>query len=275
LALKQSAMDYMYPEVGVATTDAACGRNYFNRYSAAETSDCEEEVASVDVRDARVWLGNERAEVLAEAAALKESAMDYLHPEVGVVTRGAACGRNYFNRPSAPEVESTKEAAERALVLAEAAALKKSAVDYMCPEIGVTSAAGAVSGRNYFNRYSAPETEEDDLADESAEILAEAAALKKLATNYMHPEVGVTATDGTAFGRNFFNRYSAPEVEKQAGNPEESQDVAVVKTLAAAVKGANLFGTESTKSSSSDQDVGKTKKSASTVNLFGLLKEAF
>jgi len=381
LALKKSAMDYMHPEVGVATTVAACSRNYFNRYSAAGTSDCEDQVASVDAKDARLWLADERAEVLAEAAALKNIATGFMHPEVGVTVIDATLfGRNWFNRPSAPEVESTKEADERALVLSEALALKKLAVDYMRPEVGVISAAG---GRNYFNRYSAPETEEDDLADERAEILAEAAALKKLATDYMHPEVGITATDVTLFGRNwfnrpsapelesakeageqafvlsealalkksatnymrpevgvtsaagagfgrnyfnrssapdtedgdhaceraevlaeaaalknmatgfmhpevgvtttdgaafgriFFNRYSAPEVEKQPGSPEESQDVAAVKNLAAAVKGASLSGTESTKLNSCDQQVGETKKSASTVNLFGLSSGVF
>ena len=76
-------------------------------------------------------------------------------------------------------------------MLAEAAAPKKTAVDFMHPEVGVTSADGACFGRNYFNCYSAPETEEDEFADERAEILAEAAALKKLAADYMHPEIGV------------------------------------------------------------------------------------
>jgi hypothetical protein len=120
-------------------------------------------------------------------------------------TAGAVFGRNYFNRPSAPKVESTEEASECALVLAEAAALKMSAVDYMYPEVGVTSAVGVCFGRNYFHRYSAPETEDDDLADERATILAEAAALKKLATDNMHPDVGVTATAPAVSGRNYFS----------------------------------------------------------------------
>merc|ERR1712194_479043 len=107
------------------------------------------------------------------------SAVSYLHPEAGVTSAAGACyGRNYFNRYSAPETESTEEADERALVLAEALALKTLAEDYMRPEIGVTTAAGACVGRNYFNRYSALETEEDDLANERTKILAEAAAFK-------------------------------------------------------------------------------------------------
>ena len=37
--------------------------------------------------------------------------------------------------------------------------------------------------------------EEDEYADERAEIMEEAAALKKAAVDYMHPEVGVTSCD--------------------------------------------------------------------------------
>jgi len=260
-ALKQSAVAYLRPEVGVASAAGACfGRNYFSRYSAPEAEEDD--------------LADERAKVLAEAAALKNLAVDCMHPEAGVATAdGSAFGRNWFNRPSANEAEGAEEADERAQVLAEAAALKQSAVAYLCPEVGVASAAGACFGRNYFNRYSAPKTEEDDIVNERAKILADAAALKNLATGYMHPEAAVTAADGSVFGRNFFNRYSAPEVEK-TGSPEESQDMAAARKLAAAVKGAKLLP-ESTKFNSSDQKVGEPKKSASSVNLFGLSEGVF
>ena len=43
----------------------------------------------------------------------------------------------------------------------------------MHPEVGVTSADGAAFGRNYFNRASAPEVEDDEFADERAEVLAD------------------------------------------------------------------------------------------------------
>merc|ERR1712130_504449 len=161
---------------------------------------------------------------------------------------------------------------ERARVLADALALKKSAADYMHPEVGATSADGACFGRNYFDRPSALEAEDVEEADERALVLAEAAALKQSAVDYMHPEVGVTAADPAAFGRNYFNRYSAPEVESPKEEaPEASQDVAAVQRLAAAVKGANLPSTKTTKLSSADTDVGGAGKiSASDVNLFGL-----
>eukprot|EP01083_Nonionella_stella_P240491 840661_1 len=262
-ALKKSAMAYLHPEIGVKFVDATLfGRNYFNRFSAPETEDMEE--------------ADERAQVLAEAASLKKSAVDYMHPEIGVTaTDSTVYGRNYFNRASAPNTEDAEEADERAHVLSEAAALKKSAMDYMYPEVGVTSADGACFGRNYFNRFSAPETEDAKESVERVRILAEAASLKKSAVDYMHPEIGVTATDSTVYGRNYFNRASAPGAGLSKKATKASQDMAAVKNLAAAVKGANLPSTKSTKLSSADVNVGATKKSASTVNLFGLPEEAF
>jgi xylose isomerase len=295
VALKKLAVDYLHPEVGVTFTDATrFGRNYFSRPSAPETEDVE--------------VADERARVLAEASALKKLAIDYMHPEIGVTSANPTVfGRNYFNRPSAPEIEEDEYADERAEILAECAALKKLAVDYLHPEVGVTSTDGECFGRNYFNRPSAPETEDVEDADERARILAEAAALKKLAIDYMHPEVGVTSTDGACFGRNYFNRYSAPDTEdvevaderarvlaecaalkKSAvdymhpevgvkttdstafGRNYFNQEASALEKLAAAVKGAKL---PSTKSSSSDNDLGNTKKSASSVNLFGLTED--
>merc|ERR1719491_2459868 len=163
-----------------------------------------------------------------EAAALKKLAADYMHPEVGVITTCATLfGRNYFSRSSAVEIEDAEDevpyveienarvwlADERARVFAEAASLKKSAVAYMHPEVGVSASDTTLFGRNYFNRASAPETEENEFADERAAIMEEAAALKKLAADYMHPEIGVTTTCATLFGRNYFSRSSAVEIE--------------------------------------------------------------
>ena len=264
-ALKKSAAAWLHPEVGVTeSAPESFGRNYFDRYSADDVEDTEDAA--------------EAARVLAEAASLKKLAVDYMHPEVGVTTIDAtACGRNYFTRYSAPDIEDMDDASECARVLAEAASLKKLAVDYMHPEVGVTATDASVFGRNYFNRYSAPETEDEELAEERARILADAVALEKSAVQYMHPEKPIEV-DATAFGRNYFTRYSAPlnlptQASEQDESPEESQDVATVKSLAAAVKGANLPSTKSTKLSSSDSEFSATKKSASSVNLFGLTEE--
>jgi hypothetical protein len=272
-ALKKLAAAYFHPEMGVKAADATLfGRNYFNRYSAPETEDCE--------------VAEERARVLAEAAALKKSAVDYSHPEVGVKAADGTCfGRNYFNRYSAPETEDMEALAERLRILDDARSLKILAVAYLHPEkVGfnrhflLEGTDPAVFGRNYFNRYSAPETEEFEVAEERARVLAEAAALKKVAMEHMHPEVGVTSIDGACFGRNYFNRYSAPEVEDEEVADERAEileDAAALKRLAAVVKGANLPSIKSAKLSSSDNNVGATKRSASTVNLFGLSEEVF
>ena len=222
-ALKQKAVDYMHPELPVVATDpCACGRNYFNRYSAPEQDDQEE--------------AEERARILAEAKALKRKAVDYMHPELPVVTTDpCACGRNYFDRYSAPEQEDVEEAEERARVLAEAKELKKLAVDYNHPELPVVTTDGCACGRNYFSRPSAPEQEDVEEAEERARVLSEAKQLKKLAVDYMHPELPVVTTDSFACGRNYFSRPSAPEYEDEEEAEERARilaDCAVLKQKA-------------------------------------------
>eukprot|EP00577_Skeletonema_sp_RCC1716_P026259 CAMPEP_0113390768 /NCGR_PEP_ID=MMETSP0013_2-20120614/10346_1 /TAXON_ID=2843 ORGANISM="Skeletonema costatum, Strain 1716" /NCGR_SAMPLE_ID=MMETSP0013_2 /ASSEMBLY_ACC=CAM_ASM_000158 /LENGTH=171 /DNA_ID=CAMNT_0000273953 /DNA_START=54 /DNA_END=565 /DNA_ORIENTATION=- /assembly_acc=CAM_ASM_000158 len=90
------------------------------------------------------------------------------------------------------DVEFDEFLAERRRILGDARALKSLAVAFLHPEAPVNTSDGAAFGRNYFNRASAPEVEDDEFADERAEVLAEAAALKQLAVDYLHPEVGVT-----------------------------------------------------------------------------------
>jgi hypothetical protein len=87
----------------------------------------------------------------------------------------------------------------------------------MNPEVGVSVTDATVFGHNYFNCYSALKRMSLLMTDERAEILADALALKKAATDYMHPEVGVTSADGACFGRNCFSHYSAPKVEDVEG----------------------------------------------------------
>ena len=162
---------------------------------------------------------------------------------------------------------------EKRRILKEAHILKTLAVAFIHPEVPVRTTDGACFGRNYFNRASAPETEDDELADERAEILAEAAALKKLAVDYMHPEVGVTSVDGTYFGRNYFNRASAPETEDFVANSQLSSQISSLHSLAATIKGANLPSSKSSKLDLDNVSPNAGKKSASSVNLFGLTDE--
>jgi hypothetical protein len=221
--LKQLAVDYLHPELPVVTTDpTACGRNYFSRPSALEQQDEEME--------------EERTMILQEMAHLKQLAVDYLHPELPVVTTDpTACGRNYFSRPSAEGYEEEEMMDEREDILQELAQLKQLAVDYLHPERPVQVDALACC-RNYFDRASAPETTSREEADEIARILEDAAALKKLAVDYMHPELPVVTSDPTACGRNYFDRPSAEGNSDGEDNEEWEQERAQILSDASALK---------------------------------------
>eukprot|EP00566_Odontella_aurita_P003022 CAMPEP_0113571624 /NCGR_PEP_ID=MMETSP0015_2-20120614/25654_1 /TAXON_ID=2838 /ORGANISM="Odontella" /LENGTH=1020 /DNA_ID=CAMNT_0000474589 /DNA_START=72 /DNA_END=3134 /DNA_ORIENTATION=+ /assembly_acc=CAM_ASM_000160 len=220
--LKKLAADYLHPEKSVEVDDAAAfGRNYFNRAGAPETE--EEEIDA------------ERDEVLEDIAELKKLASDYLRPEKPVEVDPAAFGRNYFHRASAPSTENVAEAEERASALADAAQLKKLAVDFARPEVGVTATDPECFGRDYFGRPSAGEYEEEDVDAERDDVMADAAALKKLAADYARPEKPVATTDSSVFGRNYFNRASAPETEEEevdAERDEVLEDLAALRKLA-------------------------------------------
>ena len=262
LALKKLAVDYMHPELGVVTSDGtATARCYFDRASAPEQESYDE--------------AEERAMVLADALALKKLAVDYMHPELGVVTSdGTATARCYFDRPSAPEQESYEQAEERAMVLADAIALKKLAVDYMHPEIGVVTSDTTSTARCYFDRASAPEQESYEDAEERAAILADALALKKLAVDYMHPEIGVVASDGTATARCYFDRFSASRDSEPTTRNTSQKQQKTAKTLpptgTATTSSPVVAKHVVTKTITSQIMESTIKKSASTVELYGL-----
>ena len=149
----------------------------------------------------------ERAQILADAKALKDRAVMYAHPELPVVTTDLPA-RCYFDRASAPEQESLEEMEERAQILADAKALKDRAVMYAHPELPVEVSAIATA-RCYFDRASAPEQESLEEMEERAQILADAADLKKMAVLYAHPELPIEVSP-IATARCFFDRASAP-----------------------------------------------------------------
>jgi len=139
--LKEQAFDYYHPEAPVKTDSTAMGRNYFTRPSAVEQESEEE--------------AEEHTRILADAAVLKQCAVDYLHPEVHVKTTDAfAMGSNYFSRLSTAVQESKEEAEERSRILLDIGLLTKLAVDYLHPEVPV-KIDSLTMGRNYFNRASA------------------------------------------------------------------------------------------------------------------------
>jgi hypothetical protein len=212
--LKFLASAYLHPEAPVKSQDPTVfARCYFSRASAPFEN--EEEV-------------EERAQVLAEAAALKKLAVDYLHPENPVVCiDSTATARCYFDRASA--MVEDDDAAERAQVLADVAALKKLTADYLHPETPVACSDPCATARCFFNRASAAL---DDDAEERAQVLADAAALKKLAVDYLHPEKPVECSDPCATAHCFFDRPSAIMQEDDEERAQVLADAAALKKLA-------------------------------------------
>lgn len=194
-ALKSLAVAYMHPEAPIQVDATASARCYFDRPSAPEFLSLEEE--------------EERANILEQVAALKQFATHYMHPEAPIDADSTATARCYFDRPSAPEQLSLEEAEVQALVMEEAAALKKLAVAYMHPEAPI-QVDGTASARCYFDRFSAPERVSPEESDERAQVMEDLAALKQLALDYMHPESPLRV-DGTASARCYYDRPSAPE----------------------------------------------------------------
>jgi hypothetical protein len=195
VALKQSAVHFCHPEIGVVTTDPfACGRNYFTRYGSPETEEDE------DVRN----------RILQDAAALKQHAVNYLHPEIPM-TGSTACSRNYFTRYSAPEYED--DVSERNQIRQDIDALRMNASHFYHPERPVVNTDATTFGRNYFSFFSAPKGESYDKAMQRTQIIHDMDMLKQSAKHYLHPELPVETSDATVFGRNYFLRFSAPEQE--------------------------------------------------------------
>jgi hypothetical protein len=209
--LKEVAIWYLQPEKPIAVDSTSFGRNYFSRISAPEQEDVD------DIE--------ERELILAEVNELKKVADWYRNPEKEVTVYSTACGRNYFNRPSAP-IEDDVDAEEREVILADAAELLRVAKWYMHPEKPVTVYATA-GGRNFFSRPSAPPVDVE-MEEERLRILADAKQLKEVAGWYANPNQPVKS-DGFSSGRNYFTRPSAPEYEEDT--EEREQVLAEAKEL--------------------------------------------
>ena len=198
--LKKLAVDYLHPENPVFTTDPfACGRNYFTRASAVEYE------AEDDM--------DERLDILEDMKELKRIAQDYLQPERPIEIDPLASCRNYFSRPSAEGIDAEVE--ERARILDEMRQLKKLAIDYLQPEVPVVTSDPYAMGRNYFSRPSAEGVEDVD-QKERERIIEDSENLKKIAADFLHPELPVRTTDPFACGRNYFTRPSASEYEEES-----------------------------------------------------------
>merc|ERR1712038_1453877 len=139
------------------------------------------------------------------------------------------------------------------------------AVDYMHPEIGVVASGPTAAARCYFDRASAPEQESVEDAEERAMALADAAALKKLAVDYMHPEIGVVASDPTTRARCYFDRPSAPmEIGSKSSSSPSPPKVSAKKIVTKTVPAPTVKTVESA------VDTSGIVKSVSAVQLYGL-----
>ena len=220
-ALKSLAVDYLKPELPVVTSDpCATGRNFYSRYSADEFED-EDTMDDCD-------------EILADALALKKLAVDYLHPENPVEIDDLASCRSYFDRAPAPIQEDFEDAEERAAILSEAQALKKLATDFMCPELPCVTTDPFATARNFYSRPSAEDYEDEADAEERTRILEDMKQLKKLAVDYLQPELPCVTTDPCASGRNVFTRPSADEYEDDSEERTRiMEEMAQLKKVAA------------------------------------------
>jgi hypothetical protein len=100
---------------------------------------------------------------------------------------------------------------ERLAILEESRKLRQLAEFFLHPEKPVAMDATACA-RCYFDRPFAPEQTSPKEEEEAVRILADAQALKKIAVDYLMPELPVKA-NWTLYGRNYFDRPSADEQE--------------------------------------------------------------
>jgi len=259
-ALKTMAVAYLHPEITLTTTvdPFTSSRCYFDRPSA--------------IIQETVEFSEERRMILEDAAKLKTMAVAYLHPEIGMNTsgNGITTARCYFDRPSAIIQETVEYSEERRMILADASALKELAVAYFHPEIGVNASSdGTATARCYFDCPSVVQQETVEYSEERRMILADAAALKELAVAYLHPEIRVKTSNGTATARCYFDRPSAMQQESME-YAEESGFFVVPK-----LKEPSSFGNDEATSTHKTihvecNDNDQIFVSASAVHLHGL-----
>ena len=102
-------------------------------------------------------------------------------------------------------------------------------------------------------------------AEYRRQVLADAAALKKLAVDYAHPELGVVTSDSTATARCYFDRASAPQREEAkvpVSKPAETQAPVVVQK--------SVDANTTVKTVDTSKGAADIVRSLSSVKLFGL-----
>ena len=122
------------------------------------------------------------------------------------------------------------ELIERLRILEDARQLKQLAAAFLHPERPVEVESTSCA-RCYFDRHSAPEQESNEEAEERRAVLEDAAALKRLAVDYMHPEMHVESSDMTSCARCYFDRPSVPQQESVEDAEERALILEDVKSL--------------------------------------------
>jgi len=253
--LKMTADWFLHPEKPVVVSDAtACGRNYFTRPSAPQYDDADNFLTTLSrAREGHVVqdMEDERNAIMEDLKQLKMTADWFLHPEKPVAFDATSCGRNYFTRPSAPQYDNDDDdnflttlsrvreghvvqdmEEERNAIMEDLKQLKMTAEWFLHPEKPIVSDATSC-GRNYFTRPSAPQYDDDDEEEERVCVLGEMKQLKTTAEWFLHPEKPIV-TDGTACGRNYFTRSSAPVFDDADEEERERimEDMKELKTTA-------------------------------------------
>jgi hypothetical protein len=122
---------------------------------------------------------------------------------------------------------------ERLRILGETRNLKMLAEFFLHPEKPVR-VDPTLRSRCYFDRTNAPQQLALKESEEAAKILSEMRSLKKLALDYMHPELPVETTDPTACARCFFDRASATPQDSVEEVTERDRILEDLKKLKAA-----------------------------------------
>ena len=271
--LKQYATYHLHPENPVVSEGGTTARCYFDRPSAPQQLSLEEAEEGYRIMEESKILRNyagdydhsespvtaagpsrkhvdrlssvpqerydkrkERVKVLQDTMLLKQHAVFHLHPELPVTTTDyTATGRNYFDRPSAPDQETVEEMEEHDKVINDVALLSLYAKCYLHPELPVEATDPSRCARCYFDRPSAPEKETIEEMEERNDIMKDVALLKMHAKFYLHPELPVERTDPARCARCYFDRPSAPARETYEEKEEYStimEDLASLKMYA-------------------------------------------
>ena len=143
----------------------------------------------------------------------------------------------------------------------------------MHPELPVEVDPNACA-RCYYDRASAPMQETEEEMEEHDRVMADAAELRRLARDYLHPELSVVTSDQAACARCYYDRASAP-VQDSFEEAEQHHEVLVdalnLKNLAEKVKHIHDSSNKVNPSITlSPTEIARNKVSVSSVNLYGL-----